>query len=226
MIASRTRQFCNGCFSCKSPCGKEQKEAKFSKTVTKVLDEHSDLFEKLSDKPLKKEKKMAKKKKDLYGYKVTINKTIIESVKEVMNDEWIHSDYSDWSEVCSNKFDKIRREDEFPDISSPFDIHESEVLHLVWVEYTEGNSFGSSVRGASEAIGLFKSIHPARELAKAIKDHPDDHDDWQPKKFYCKTKDGQVFSHSHPSWTGFFEKLEEVHIEKIELNHGNKKNVK
>jgi len=76
-----------------------------------------------------------------------------------------------------------------------FDILEVSIVFFVVVRYTTGDTFGTSY-GNWEKIGCFDNIKEAREVKKSI-------------------EDGSYGEYQ--SWIGFFEALEEVEINILEL---------
>ena len=145
----------------------------------------------------------------MYGYSCLI----------MRNNTEYHSDdngpYSSWRAEYENSFEHIRPSDDTTDVLCPFEIKPGEECYVVWVEWSSGDSFGSGIRSNYDVIGVFRDEISARELADTIygrnqkETKDDDRDDYHIK---CETSDGQSFNR-YASWNGYFEKLEDVHIE-------------
>lgn len=144
-------------------------------------------------------------------YRVNINQTctyFFESEEE----------YGEWSESFDNTFVKIypSDKDSWGDIRSPLDIKPGEACHVVWVEYSIGDSFGHSERGRASGIAVFTDIEDAINLKKYIE--AKQHDDWE--NGYNQTwqaKDHEI--QFYMEWLGYFEDLNEVHIESTVMQH-------
>lgn len=146
----------------------------------------------------------------MIGYKVDIDTTCIDHYQ---SDE----DYGDWHSEYSNSFRSIRRttkEDNHPDLTSKLDIQDGSPVFVVWVEYSTGDSFGSSTRGSTEAIGVFRDRASAEELAAALRKTADrDTDVDYSSSFSVTTTDGQTINVEYMPWLGYFERLENVYVD-------------
>jgi hypothetical protein len=142
-----------------------------------------------------------------HKYNVAIDQT--QTHYETDGEEW------GWSESeYSNSFNKISRSvDKYGDLESDTDLKEGDTGYLVWLEYSTGSTFGRSKRGCTMACGLFKDKASARALEKAIREY-----DYHVHGFSFKfqTPDGQEIDLC-ASWCGYFENLEDVHIETVEI---------
>ncbi len=152
-----------------------------------------------------------------HGYKVKI---------DTRCDYYERSDeeYGPWHGSYSNYFKGVTKSDLSVDVVSDIDIKPGEICYLVWIEYSSGDSFGIGDRECTEVIGIFKDEQSAKELAKSIEEHDNDDENrtWDEKYgFYCKTSDGQEFKYGCAPWTGYFETLEEVHIETVVMGGEN-----
>lgn len=168
-------------------------------------------------------KKKLKKKKDplsdlikagmINGYKVDIMSRCEHSERE-------DKEYGSWSESHSNRLGKVTVDAKYPSLMSRHIFKPGDTAFLVWLEYSSGDSFGSNKRGSTLSIGLFKDVAPAQELVKHIKSVKDnDLSTASGDKFgmLCKTKDKQLFKMEWCPWHGYFETLEEVHIDVVTL---------
>ncbi len=150
-------------------------------------------------------KKTEPKKKTKFGYKVDIRSRCVHHESD-------GQEYGSYSAQYENSLQSVVRakSKDYPDLVSDFEFKNEEPAYLVWYEYSTGDSFGHSHRGGKCAMGLFKTKDIAEELAKAIRNWDTDSKDAY--SFKHTTSDGQSFSDS-ASWVGYFEYLEEVHVE-------------
>lgn len=144
------------------------------------------------------------------GYKVLISG---ECTNSYSSDE----EYGEWSASYSNSFNLIRRkksDEEYPDLVSSLDIPAGDDVFVVWVEYSSGDSFGYGQNQYTEAVGVFKDYDAAVELRDAIE--PTRHGDFpfDGARIKYTAKDGQNIDVYYGTWTGYFENLETIHIEK------------
>lgn len=145
-----------------------------------------------------------------FGYKVEID-------SYCDHYDYPEEEYGSWSASYTNYFKKVTKTKHYPDVVSDIDFQVGQKCFLVWIEWSSGNSFGYSDRCSTEAIGIFKDEQSARELVKAIEDSSVQYDAETDSRyrFYCKTSDGQEFEYGFAPWFGYFERLDEVHLERI-----------
>jgi hypothetical protein len=100
-----------------------------------------------------------------------------------------------------------------PDIVTNLSIEPDEKCHVVWLEYSSGDSFGNGHRNHTVCLGVFKDQSAAKELAGIIRNHTDDDNGFGPSKWTLnvETSDGQ-YHKIYCSWLGYFEHLDEVHV--------------
>lgn len=110
----------------------------------------------------------------------------------------------------------MSKADEYPDIASSLQILPGEECFVVWVQWGSGDSFGHGSGAYSEALGIFKDIESAKELADAAENlwnfecgKPNEGG----KGYSIDTSDGQHFQDGFCSWRGYFDCLESVNIE-------------
>ena len=108
---------------------------------------------------------------------------------------------------------------EYPDVVSTHEFKAEDHAWLVWIEWSTGNSFGRSYRSCAEALGLFKDKVSAKLLAKTVEEFKVDRELDYKDQYYvrCETPDGQVFDYPYACWLGYFETLEEVHCDLVEI---------
>lgn len=102
----------------------------------------------------------------------------------------------------------IKIADRYHDIDVPFDIESGVVYYLVWANYKTGDSFGHSDNSV-EFIDLFKAEKLAEEcasIARAAKGY----------SYTFKRENGRDCIQSAP-WKGYFESLNDIHIEAVQL---------
>lgn len=145
-----------------------------------------------------------------YGYMVEIKQSCIEDYHD-------GQPYGEWGSEYSNSFGGIRqatKDDKYPTIFAPFEAKRGEDVFVVWYEYSTGDSFGHSTRGSTDVAGVFKDLESAKSLKKAIENHKEEEGSFS---FEHTTPDGQKIELC-ASWTGYFEHLENVHIECVEVS--------
>lgn len=151
--------------------------------------------------------------KTKFGYAVELDKTVVHS-------ESSSEPYGDWSESCENSFVSISKNPKYPDVVSDHDFKHGEKCFVVWAEYSYGDSFGHSNRGSTEVIGVFKNKEVAEELKKALLNFDSDKPGKNSEdryKFDYTTSDGQKFHYGFVPWSGYFESLDEIHIEETSM---------
>lgn len=118
--------------------------------------------------------------------------------------------YGEWKSEYINSFHSITRvkNEDYGDIESSLDLKEGDKCWVVWVEYSSGDSFGQGVRNDVAECGVFISEEAALELKNAI-------ENFHSETFgslNLTTSDGQKHC-MYPIWTGYFEHLDEVHVD-------------
>lgn len=143
-----------------------------------------------------------------YGYEVNIKSNLIYS-------SYSGGEYDVWEEEYENHYQSVTKTDRYPDIVSDIDFHKGEKVYLVWLEYSTGDSLGTSFNSQTVAIGLFRNKEDAEELKRElIKKVPDEEKTWgELYGFYHQSSDGQEFVYKIVPWSGIFESLENVYIE-------------
>lgn len=135
----------------------------------------------------------------MYGFKVTIHQhcTAHQQSEEA---------YGDWYSAYDNTFKCVEKVTEYPDLVSIEDLKQGDPVHVVWVEWSSGDSFGMSNLGYVEAFGAFSKWEDAIGLSDVLKAS-----DINGYKFVTST--GQVFECGYVPWHGYFESLGDVHID-------------
>lgn len=142
----------------------------------------------------------------MFGYKVTISQYCNESHRS-------EEAYGDWYESYTNSAIGVEKIEKYPDCASVENLIQGNPVHVVWAEWSSGDSFGNSDRGSVEAIAVFSKWEDARGLYNAITDGDDN--DKCAYKFVAST--GQVFESTYAPWSGYFEHLDSVNIDTMFL---------
>ena len=147
-----------------------------------------------------------------YGFRV-----VIES--ECYHNERSDEVYGDWEERYTNSFKKVTlvNDNWSPDVTALHDFKAGDLVYLVWLEYSSGDSFGNSDRGNVESIALFKNKEDAEKLKEALENRDKEHDPNvgynERYSFEFQSSEGEQIKYSYCPWKGYFENLDDVHIE-------------
>lgn len=150
-----------------------------------------------------------------YGYKVKIDQYCDHYESE-------NEPYGSWSASYTNSVDDmIIKTDEYPDVASIHDVKPGERAFIVWAEWSSGDSFGHGDRNYTEVLGLFVRYEDAEVLQKALEEHARKYDrrgyEKDATSYYVKTPDGQIFQSCWAPWLGYFESLDSIHIDRVEV---------
>jgi hypothetical protein len=154
-------------------------------------------------------KKPSTPESEVHGYQVKISQYCDYS-------EHSEEEYGSWEESYSNSFESCTKTNsQFADVYSSVDTAKTGG-YLVWVEYSTGDSFGHSDRGSVESIAIFEKAESAQQLKNLITQWDQEYRRNEGKFEYSREVEieGQKLKIFCP-WTGYFEHLEEVHIQKI-----------
>lgn len=144
-------------------------------------------------------------------YFVNIEQTCLQS-------DYESKEYGSWSETWDNKFCFVEVVETVTHntIKSKLDIKPGEEAIVVWIEWSSGDSFGYADNKYVEPIAVFKDVSSAEQLKEKILEHVQIYQEEGnfEKAYHLKltTNDGQTFD-EYCDWIGYFERLEEVHIE-------------
>jgi hypothetical protein len=130
-------------------------------------------------------------------------------------------EYGHWENEYVNTFQGVTKGDpkSYADIQSTLSFAEGDKGYVVWVEYSSGDSFGHGTRNDVSALAVFKDREAAGEFARAVEAHNTDEHGYTMKLI---TSDGQ----NHEvcaSWCGYFEHLDEVHVDEFVMGNHPKK---
>lgn len=144
---------------------------------------------------------------ELFGYRVSISSVCTEDYREECEDG-----YGNWSSSHSNYFESIEKSDsKLPDVLSESDFKTGDKCFVVWVEWSSGNSFGRGFNSDCECLWVFKTEKSAVEFCDYVKEITEDDDSLS--KYQFESEDGEMAVINGLPWCGYFEKLEELHIE-------------
>lgn len=141
---------------------------------------------------------------------------------KVINDCHTHSEREDrewgsWSEDTHNDVNglQIVEEKDYYDLIADFDVKVKDFVYLVYATYSTGDSFGHGT-GCIEYIAVFKTEEKAARLKKMLQKR--DQGDKNENKFTFKytTESGKKIE-NHCPWDGYFESLESVYVEELEI---------
>lgn len=113
----------------------------------------------------------------------------------------------------------VELSEEYFDVALPKPYDPTKPLYLVWADYDTGDSFGRQ-GNRFEAVDIFQDEKRAQEAAAALRLDIKD----QYNRNYIRD-DGTEVKYGCP-WTGYFERLNVLHVEKVEiLGHDNTSNM-
>ena len=119
--------------------------------------------------------------------------------------------YGDWSESHTNRCGTIvNKVTSGPDIVSRLDIPQGSNALVVWVQWSTGDSFGTSEVGEAEVFGIFLDLLSAIKLRDALRTAKGE--------LNLTTPDGQTFKYDYLPWQGYFESLDFVEISVVAVH--------
>jgi hypothetical protein len=96
------------------------------------------------------------------GLNVVINSRLLQ---ERTSDET----YGEWYSEYKNTLAKIKFTESAPDVVTSLDVSVGDKLYIVWIEWSSGDSFGTSIRGNVETLGVFKDEQYALRFSEFVK---------------------------------------------------------
>jgi len=169
---------------------------------------------------------MKVKKTDIVGFAVDATEHCVCVRESDPTAEWDGDDTeSSWS------INKVSIVDQYPDVTACFEVSPDDVLYLVYLVYSTGDSFSTHTDDSITFIDIFKTETNAVNCAKTIRKHYEYHEMLNSfevrrlsitkqrelaKKFNSYSVDyirenGETVS-LHASWTGYFDRLSYVEI--------------
>lgn len=145
----------------------------------------------------------------MFGYNVTIDRTTVSETHD-------GKEYGEWSAKYTHAINnKVTKTTDCPDVISPVDIPVGTNALVVWVEWSSGDSFGHGVCSDAEPFGIFLDMSAAKELKQQIEKYTRKGSICVVDSYQFNTSDGQEFTGEFTPWLGYFENLEEVHIDSV-----------
>lgn len=135
-----------------------------------------------------------------------------------MNSRCIHShyeerEYGSWEETWTNSIEGVRLEDNVfcEKVPIDFEVAKGDIVHVVWCEYSSGNSFGHGDRNHTDVIHIFKDKDLAWDAYRILdgSGKEEDYDKWTVK---FKSDSGEEMSYCRP-WLGYFDSLDSIYVE-------------
>lgn len=118
--------------------------------------------------------------------------------------------FGEWNEEYSNSLDGVYSDAKYSNVIYKDDFKKGDKVYVVWVEYSYGDSFGWGERNATEPVALLKTKELGEELKKKIESTKDKF------SYNVELSDGKEYE-VHAAWEGYFERLEEVHVDLVEI---------
>jgi hypothetical protein len=121
--------------------------------------------------------------------------------------------FGDWSEHWENYFGNIRRAttNQFGAVFSPIDFKQGDDVFVLWLEWDSGDSFGWATNQYVDTVAIFDNEKDAYALENLIRKDAKEGFKGTPLKY--NSHDGQELSIYTSSWTGYFDRLSNVHVE-------------
>lgn len=148
----------------------------------------------------------------MYGYSVVIDSTRIESYREPVEYGGRRDDYI-------NEFSCIQKNSKSPDVVVENDIPVGETCYVVWVEYSQGDSFGWGKNNGVETVFVTTNHNVALAVRDVILSHEKSYrrNDKNPQYKNgqkIKLENDEIFNMpEYIPWCDCFERLEQVHVE-------------
>jgi hypothetical protein len=103
------------------------------------------------------------------------------------------------------------------DLVVPFDVKKGDDVWVVVAIYSTGDSFGHDDRACAEYIDAFLDKHKARACRDAVEKSRKGWDDYEEKKCEWIREDGSLGKLDYVPWNGYFESLDTVECEYLEV---------
>lgn len=111
----------------------------------------------------------------------------------------------------------IVKENEYWDVAVPFEVKEGDWIYIVAAIYSTGDSFGHDEAACCEYIDAFVDKHRADDCARAMEFTLKSYNDRTEKKAVWAREDDSIGKLDYVPWNGYFESLDEVRCEKLEV---------
>ena len=118
--------------------------------------------------------------------------------------------YGPWESSHINTFKYVtrdcNRDDFLESVPIDFEYNNRDEVYVIWAEYSTGDSFGMASCGSTEVVHIFKNYDLALKAVEALKTK----NCGLPVEF--ESDSGKVITYCRP-WIGYFESLDEIHLE-------------
>lgn len=149
------------------------------------------------------------------GYKVDIKQKMISC-------QYDEGDYARWNEVYDNTLNpNLTIDMNYPDVISEIDLRKVKSGYLIWIEWSDGNSFGCAENRNTDCLALVEKENTAIQLRDTIKQLIDDDDTHvcfdENRNIIIDTKEGKI-QIGNPEWLwDYFASRKRVHIDLVYL---------
>lgn len=188
---------------------------------------------------LDKGNKMSKEQVKYYPLIVHAQSSGYVTRERNQDDEWDNDDTAIDTTILGVETSKESQEKAgYNETIVPFEVVDGKDYYLVYVTYSTGDSFHRE-DGVVRYIDLYETREKAEKTAKVIQDHynlSDNERRWnakpvKPPKSYnefslkYRNEVGEEVD-LHVSWTGYFERLSGITVQKVQLHEGNRRHGK
>jgi hypothetical protein len=135
----------------------------------------------------------------------------VELYKRLLHSVYSSEPYGPWEETWENTLGNVYKSDRLiwntERVDVDYEPKVGDIVYVLWVEYSSGNSFGRGVRNYTDMIHVFKDNDKAWEAYRLLKDS-EDHN----YSVTYETDTGKQVPYYRP-WLGYFDQLDEIHVE-------------
>ena len=126
-------------------------------------------------------------------------------------------EYARWGRDTYHSIQGIKKASnkEYSDFESSFEPEPDITYFLLYVLYTDGNSFGKST-GNIEFVDLYRDRDVAKKAAEAIKDHAEANENKRDRNLTIPLDCGEDHA-IYPPWIGYFNEIEDIIIAPVSL---------
>lgn len=128
-------------------------------------------------------------------------------------DSWHDGEeYGAWESHSNNSIAGISlvKDKDYWDVIADFDVKRGDIVYLVFVEYSTGDSFGHS-SGNISYVAVFKTEDKAWAVYNTIKNQ-----DWDEKHdLTYVSESGKEMTDGWACWSGYFESIENIEVKEL-----------
>ena len=107
------------------------------------------------------------------------------------------------------------------EVVSELDLPSGSDAWIVWVVWSSGDSFGWATNRHVEVLAIFDHEWYANAFAEYVRNEDYESNNsflgGTDNPFDFKSEDGQEFKYDYIPWDGYFESLEAVHVDKMQI---------